>query len=636
MNQDYLKALEDRIVNLERDRSTPPTQPRPQAPTPRLTQINVPSPLGVYDVPSGSTSAKTNAEPNGTPARTGPGGGGPAEAISGFSPPPPANAIDGMGLLLAPQRQTPRAEPSGLGFGLAESEVYGAMSGISFHHMLLERLLPGYWCLAPRANTAPRPDVGFLGIPPTPEIFYAERANLPTRAQAQRLFDWFGSYTWRVYPFIDMKALRNSYDLLLAADDAALRAPENQPIICLHFVVFAIVDSMSDDEYTPCNVGYVALRMLRKHQDWPHSTTKVQALLSGAMLMQGIDHPGFSWDLLGYAIRAGYAVGLHDAETGRRFPAAEREMRNRAWWACYTFDRLVTVSIARPSAITSSGGGIPLPEIMEGEPAASIEFFRDSIRLHQVLADVVSNPPVSFRHASPEFVRSVVSQTHSLEQGYAAWCDGAHLNDVGHPDPRLATVLTLRGLTMRLLLHRRVMLAAIHDYIPGGARHGAVHSETSLQHLEARHRDLAFGISLGIIIETAIHTINILDHGHADASLSAPWYQLFYAMNAFTSLLATLLLDLSQWSWFIRVPGLPIVQALHSSLRVVRKISDRFQRPSAKQAVVMIEHVLGTLGIAEPPQQQPADQPASSLEDLPQLDIDELWQSLELQIPDLY
>lgn len=635
MSQDYLKALEDRIVNLERDRSTPSAQPRPQAPTPRSTQMNVPSPLGAFDPPSGSTSSLHHAAANGTPVRAGH-GSGPVEAMRSFSSPPPANAIDGMGLLLAPQRETPRAQPSGLGFGLAESEVYGAMSGISFHHMLLERLLPGYWCLAPHANAAPRPEAGFLGIPPTSEIFYATRDNLPTHEQAQRMFDWFEAYTWRVYPFIDMKALRNSYDLLLAADDAALRAPENQPIICLHFVVFAIVDSISDDEYTACNVGYVALRMLRKHQDWPHSTTKVQALLSGAMLMQGIDHPGFSWDLLGYAIRAGYAVGLHDAESGRRFPAAEREMRNRAWWACYTFDRLVTVSIARPSAITSDGCAIPLPEIMDGEPPASIEFFRDSIRLHQALADVVSNPPVSFRHASPAFVRSVVSQTHSLEQAYAAWCDGAHLNDDGHADPRLATVLTLRGLTMRLLLHRRVMLAAIHDYIPGGARHGAVHSETSLEHLEARHRDLAFGISLGIIIETAIHTINILDHGHADASLSAPWYQLFYAMNAFTSLLATLLLDLGQWSWFIRVPGLPIVQALHNSMRVVRKISDRFQRPSAKQAVVMIEHVLTTLGIANPPPQAQPDQPAPSLEDLPQLDIDELWHSLELQIPDLY
>lgn len=39
--------------------------------------------------------------------------------------------------------------------------------------------------------------------------------------------------------------------------------------------------------------------MLRKHLDWPHSTLKVQVLLIAALLMQGIDRPGTSWDLLG-------------------------------------------------------------------------------------------------------------------------------------------------------------------------------------------------------------------------------------------------------------------------------------------------------------------------------------------------
>lgn len=43
----------------------------------------------------------------------------------------------------------------------------------------------------------------------------------------------------------------------------------------------------------------IALRLLRKHLDWPHSILKVQVLLMGAMVMQGIDCPGYSWDLLG-------------------------------------------------------------------------------------------------------------------------------------------------------------------------------------------------------------------------------------------------------------------------------------------------------------------------------------------------
>jgi len=313
-------------------------------------------------------------------------------------------------------------------------------------------------------------------------------------------------------------------------------------------------------------------------------------------------------------------------------------MRRRVWWGCYAFDRLITVSIGRPSAITVEPE-MPLPEALPGEPEAPTQFFCDAIRLYQALSDVISNPPKSFQNASSDFVHAIESQTHQLEKAYANWCDTARLNDASNRNTELATVLTLRGLTMRMLLHRRVMLAGIHEYIPGGSHR---RPRTSLEHLEARQRDLVFGISLGLIIETAVHTIRILETPTDEDVLSAPWYQLFYgesiqtrahltiAMNAFMCLVATFMLDLSEWAWFIRLPGVPIVQALHSVKDVVRRIGDKYHRPSARQALLIIEHVLQTLNIAGP--LQPADEfNIPGLQDLPHLDIDELCQSLGLE-----
>jgi hypothetical protein len=100
-------------------------------------------------------------------------------------------------------------------------------------------------------------------------------------------------------------------------------------------------------------------------------------------------------------------------------------------------------------------------------------------------------------------------------------------------------------------------------------------------------------------------------------------------MNAFMCLVATLLLDLSEWEWFIRVPGVPIVQALHSVQRVVRGIGERYQRASARQALSIIEHVLQTLNVAEQPAQ---DVPVPNLQDLPHLDLDELYRTLGLDL----
>jgi hypothetical protein len=67
--------------------------------------------------------------------------------------------------------------------------------------------------------------------------------------------------------------------------------------------------------------------MLRKHLDWPHSTLKVQVLLIAALLMQGIDRPGTSWDLLGceYKFEAQAVLGLTD----RRDP-----LGIRSWTPC--------------------------------------------------------------------------------------------------------------------------------------------------------------------------------------------------------------------------------------------------------------------------------------------------------------
>jgi hypothetical protein len=52
---------------------------------------------------------------------------------------------------------------------------------------------------------------------------------------------------------------------------------------------------------------------------------------------------------------------------------------------------------------------------------------------------------------------------------------------------------------------------------------------TSVQYVESRQRHLAFGISLGLVIETAIQTVQVLEGRTGEPLvLSAPWYLLFY------------------------------------------------------------------------------------------------------------
>jgi hypothetical protein len=230
VSQNYIHKLEQRIQSLEQERPAPPRPPPPHA------HVQGPGP------PQGQPQQRTPTTTGNTPA------GHMSQPVTPFDPAPvfvdqsPAGTnqdhpIDGMGMLLAPQaphladQATPR-----------EQEVYGPMSGISFHHMLLDRLLPGYWCL-----TSPSTSVdGLLG--PTSDSFVLTKEDLPSRAEADRMFYYFETHTWQVYPFVELAVARRAYDELIESRDLAYMS--HQPMTCVLFSAFAVVESIATGSFT--------------------------------------------------------------------------------------------------------------------------------------------------------------------------------------------------------------------------------------------------------------------------------------------------------------------------------------------------------------------------------------------------
>lgn len=125
-----------------------------------------------------------------------------------------------------------------------------------------------------------------------------------------------------------------------------------------------------------------------------------------------------------------------------------------------------------------------------------------------------------------------MANQYHLEKEYANWADSlpAELS-IDNPtrtlnDP-LVVVLALRGLTMRLLLHRRVVLLAIRQHL--GLSRSTSRAGSQVQLLEAQQRDIAFGISLAAVIETAGQIADLLEKiVDKPIILNAPWYLLFY------------------------------------------------------------------------------------------------------------
>ncbi|ORY24551.1 fungal-specific transcription factor domain-domain-containing protein [Naematelia encephala] len=636
---------------------------------------------------------------------------------------PRSAGVDGMGLLPSlaydfevPSQTNVMGQPvmTEISSIAPDQECYGDTSGISFHSLLLNTLLPGYKCLEssedPRglSGAAFGEVTGFLGLGTSTEgEFFVQPQDLPTRNEAHGMWDFFVNNTHRIYPFVAMETLMQSYlGLLLAVETQkpvngqepssswtasnapfepqdCLRKQSNQPTLALHFLIFALVQSLSErPPPTGKDVYRVALRLLRKHIDWPHSTIKAQVLLFGTMLMQGVDCLSLGWDLLGYAIRTAYAIGLHDGSKAKDLTPLEKEIRSRVWWGCFTFDRLLTVSIGRPSSITTKTSTLPLPSPLRGEHPSAIRFFCESIRLYSALSDLVTEPPAlsSLRSTTADSIQTAALAAYKLEKEYAHWsdsvCSELRLSLNGFMDP-LGVVLALRGMTMRLLLHRPIVLAAIRQQCGMQSRAGSPEEtdQKPLQRtMEIQQRSFAFGLSLAAVIETATMTVWLLEKGGTGVgALSAPWYQLFYATNAFMTLVAVFLLDLTQWESFIKTPGTEMTSALYKAQGIVKHISAKYNRPNARRALMIIDHLLqalvipgqhrfdpatATITTATVPSQgsvnrvenpNNAGQTMSSgvlmngepldlgdpggLEGLPHLDFDELYRTLDLDVP---
>lgn len=191
--------------------------------------------------------------------------------------------IDGMGLLLGRdrtllagnRRQNPKSHT--LGGCSPDSEVYGDTSGITFHQLLLDTLVPAYSSLngvedpsgnPPRAQYIIERDVsGFLGLSPLDDGLHLRPDNLPTLSEAEVMWNFYVHNTHQLYPFIDMTWVQQSYEHLLLPITSTprserrdpsslvgpadpLRVPINQPAITLHLLLFALVQTLSETTMT--------------------------------------------------------------------------------------------------------------------------------------------------------------------------------------------------------------------------------------------------------------------------------------------------------------------------------------------------------------------------------------------------
>ena len=182
---------------------------------------------------------------------------------------PATPALDGMGLL-PPVNLTGTQRPAGTDPSPADTgdrldkEVYGPTSGIHFHSLLLDTLLPGYRCIVSPQDLCGLPpsdlDPDFSGIGYKSHSI-VRLNDLPDMMQAEIMWDFFFTRTYPLYPFFSQKAVRTSYEQLLdrlqqrpasgrqtvwQSAQELLAGSELQPVMALHFSIFGLVQALSN------------------------------------------------------------------------------------------------------------------------------------------------------------------------------------------------------------------------------------------------------------------------------------------------------------------------------------------------------------------------------------------------------
>ncbi len=72
----------------------------------------------------------------------------------------------------------------------------------------------------------------------------------------------------------------------------------------------------------------------------------IHALLLMAAYQQGSKNSR-AWLYIGLAIRTAQDMGLHRDSAKWSLDEKQTEIRKRAWWACYTFDRFISAGLGR-------------------------------------------------------------------------------------------------------------------------------------------------------------------------------------------------------------------------------------------------------------------------------------------------
>ncbi|OGM40720.1 hypothetical protein ABOM_011034 [Aspergillus bombycis] len=402
----YSRSLSERHASSNPRTKRQPT--RPQTPSPYRACAHQVEARQRPSIPSGNDPVTSSHQPAGSPDDRNP------CTISPFMPYMPAgsqrrpNSREGVNAMVGEVAADERCPPQGF-FG--SSSAGGFMRQI---RVAVEKEVPSSGIPNPQASPLDR---NRAKEPSTPGII--SNHVLPSRRMGDHLMEIYWEFVFPLYPFFDRKQLSAEY---LTIWNGKGSPSDEDMLMCTFNLIFALGCQLSqtiepENRAATADSFFSRAKHLIQINIWqPSSTPLVQCLLLMSQYLQSTDHADQCWIVTGMAIRGAQSLGLHLPETSARLASDQgKELLRRIWHGCVLMDRVVALTLGRPTMISKeAAGAVALPTMVDEEVPPSlaeshtqggterpsfITFYAKCLELYEILNDILlslylnSDPP---------------------------------------------------------------------------------------------------------------------------------------------------------------------------------------------------------------------------------------------------
>lgn len=235
---------------------------------------------------------------------------------------------------------------------------------------------------------------------PSAEDVQAGQRELPSPETMDLLLRSYWKHAHQDYPLFHRGTFEEEYEVFLKQSNH-MRPPASTTdapscdwgwVACLRMML--VFGSLSDphvsgiDHATLRRQSVASTRRLLPQLVSRCTLSNVRALILVSLFLHNNNERNASWVLLGAAVRAAIALGLHRTSALSSFRPIEREVRKRVFCTLYGFEQFLASSLGRPSGLNDVDIEVSPPKGgLLGESNADGDQLMDiSSSLHQILA----------------------------------------------------------------------------------------------------------------------------------------------------------------------------------------------------------------------------------------------------------